>query len=101
MSKQPIVPVKIASQSNPNLSYPGGLGGGGGAPLHQTPSSGGSPSFNDPSSGIFVPTWNMWNDSRLSVCTNSMEFARHSFPPVAITDMDAMGIPVMVHNVGF
>lgn len=30
-----------------------------------------------------------------------MDFACHAFPPAAITDMDAMGNPTLVHNMSY
>lgn len=52
-TKQPVVPVQIVPQPNPDISFPGGPGG---VLLHQTPPSRGTPVRNDPDCDIFVST---------------------------------------------
>ncbi|CAH1421562.1 unnamed protein product [Lactuca virosa] len=41
-------------------------------------------------SPVFVPSWDLRNNSRLSVRNNALEFSRHAFPSAAVGDMEAM-----------
>ncbi|KAL7587627.1 hypothetical protein Lser_V15G36969 [Lactuca serriola] len=52
-------------------------------------------------STVFVPSWDLRNNSRLSVSANSLEFSRHAFPPAAVEDMEAMGNPALTHNMAY
>lgn len=52
-------------------------------------------------SHIFVPAWNLNNDSRMSVDANAVEFARHAFPFVVVADMEAMGSSSLSHNMSY
>lgn len=82
-------PVKFSPSKDPNessqtLVYPGEDVGEGSS----TPS-------------IFVPTWNLHNESRLFVRANAVECALHAFPPAAVADMEAMGSPALSHNMSY
>ena len=48
-----------------------------------------------------MPSWDLRNDSRLSVRANALEFSRHAFPLAAVGDMDAMGSPALSHNMAY
>lgn len=50
---------------------------------------------------MFVPTWNLRDDSRLSIRANSIEFSGHAFPPAAASDMEAIGSPTLAHNITY
>lgn len=47
---------------------------------------------------IFVPSCSLNNGSHLSVRANTVDFARHAFPPTAVSDMESMGSPTLSHN---
>lgn len=81
--KQSVVSYHPIPQSYFDLSPVPNWGGG---VLHQTPQSRGDPARNDPGSNVFVPSWSLRNDSRLSVRTDAIEFSCHAFPPVVVTD---------------
>lgn len=51
--------------------------------------------------GPFVPKWNIYNESWLSICANTIEFARHAFPPVVVADMDAIANIAFSHNISY
>ena len=70
--------------------------------LGQVPVSLGGVS-GDSSTGysVFVPSWDLCNDSRLSVRANALEFSRHALPPAVVGDMDAMSNPALVHNMAY
>lgn len=95
--KQPIVPVHSAPQSSSDLSPPGGSRG---VELHQTSPRDGVRG-GDSGSNVFVPTWSLQNESRLSVHTNTVEFANHEFSPIVVANTEAVGSPTLSHNMSY
>lgn len=49
----------------------------------------------------FIPSWNLHNESRLSIRANALEFDRHAFPLAAIADTETMGSPTLSHNMTY
>lgn len=43
-----------------------------------------------PGVGLFVPKWNLCDDSRLSIRANVIECTGHGFPLVVVADIDSM-----------
>ena len=52
-------------------------------------------------SHIFVPAWNLNNDSCLSIRANVVEFSHHALPPTAVADMEAMSSSALSHNMSY
>lgn len=48
-----------------------------------------------------MPKWNLYNDSRLSVRSNDVEFFRHAFPPTAVSNMEIMVNVAISHNMPY
>lgn len=69
--------------------------------LHQTPQNGGTHARDDLGSDVLVPSWSLRNDSRISVHTNTVEFAYHAFPLDVFTDMEAMYSLALAHNMSY
>lgn len=49
----------------------------------------------------FVSKWNLYDDSRLSVRANVVDFSHHAFPLAAVADMDAMTNVALSHNMPY
>lgn len=49
---------------------------------------------------MYVSAWSL-HESRLSVRTNAVEFARHAFPLAIVVDMEAMGSSALSHNMSY
>lgn len=71
------------------------------APSRPSVPSGGVTGESSIKPPAFVPSWNLHNDSRLSVRANAFEFSRHAFPPAVVSDMEAMGNPALAHNMAY
>lgn len=69
--------------------------------MHQTPPNREAPARVDFGSNLFVSSWSLQNYSLLFVCTNVVKFARYTFPPTVVTDMEAIGCPVLAHNMSY
>lgn len=93
-SKQPVVPVEVASSAPANPSPPKGPRDLGLAPVSPIKD------FNEDSSrpSPFIPSWNLHSESRLSVRDNDLKFSRHVLPPTATTDMEVMCSTALSHN---
>lgn len=95
--KHPIIPTNVSSNPVPNPSSEGGFNGS----HRETPPKEVSHGHVGPGVASFIPWWNLVNNSRLSIHSNTIDFSQHAFPPVAITDMDTMDSLALSYNMSY
>lgn len=74
---------------------------GGGGARHETPSKEVPQNLASPGTTPFLPGWNLYKQSRLSVRSNEFDFSRHALPPVVVVDMKAMANSALSHNMTY